>query len=57
MRERASRYCTGTNKDGSSCVNDARTGQDTCRWHDKEVLALRAQSDELLKKALRLAKA
>jgi hypothetical protein len=56
-RERASRYCTGVNKDGTPCVNDARVGKDTCRWHDEEVLALRKQADELLAKALRLAKA
>jgi hypothetical protein len=57
MRERTSRYCTGTNKDDTSCVNDARIGKDTCRWHDEEVLALRAQADDLLQQALRLAKA
>lgn len=49
--------CEGVNRDGLACLNSAKAGTRTCRWHDREVLALRAEADRLRKAALRLAKA
>jgi hypothetical protein len=37
------------------CGNFARIGKETCRWHDPEVLALRAEAKAAVERALRAA--
>lgn len=54
-RLRNSRFCAGVNLDGQECLNDARRGHDTCRWHDPVVLAARAEAAEAKQRMLKAA--
>lgn len=45
----------GTACSAEKCGNFARVGKETCRWHDPEVLALRAEAKAAVERALRAA--